>query len=80
MEEYRLYCMIRGEVEHIEYYTDLGEARKSSSEWIREGQEQGIVDEIEVRIYPFGWSKPLEIWKPRRLQDDLLAERLEVVS
>lgn len=77
--EYRLYFRIGQEVEHIEYYTDLGEARKSASEWLREGQEQGIVEGIEVRIYPYGWSKPLEIWKPRRLLDDLLAERLEVV-
>lgn len=79
MKEFKLYFMIGRQVEHVEYYEGLDEARESASAWIREAQDQGIVEGVEVRIIPTGWKKPLEIWKPRRLQDELLAERLEVV-
>lgn len=77
--EYRLYVMVGQEILHIGHPEGLGEARRVASEWLRDMQEQGVTEDPRVLVIPTGWKKPLEIWKPRRLQDDLLAERLEVV-
>lgn len=80
IHDYTLRVMIGQEMLHIEYPEDLMDARKRAHEWVQDLQEEGVTDDPRVLIIPEGWKKPLEIWKPRRLQDELLAERLEVVS
>ncbi len=80
INDYTLRVMIGQEMLHIEYPENLMDARARAHEWIQDLQEEGAADDPRVLIIPTGWKKPLEIWKPRRLQDDLLAERLEVVS
>lgn len=77
--DYTLRVMVRQEMLHIEYPENLMDARARAREWIQDFQEEGVTDDPRVLIIPTGWTKPLEIWKPRRLQDELLAERLEVV-
>lgn len=79
INDYTLRVMIGQEMLHIEYPENLMDARARAHEWIQDLQEEGAADDPRVLIIPAGWKKPLEIWKPRRLQDDLLAERLEVV-
>ncbi len=79
INDYTLRVMVGQEMLHIEYPENLMDARARAHEWIQDLQEEGEADDPRVLIIPTGWKKPLEIWKPRRLQDELLAERLEVV-